>query len=309
MVRIFAPSTSFYLGRIYTMKKVLTFIQAFLPFIVILALQMILIFVLSIIAGTQLISEQPDLASNQTLYKELISARASQMLPNAVMILHILNVIIMLFWFTRINKKDNTPGTSFKRSVTIKNIVMVTLIAIGIQCVITSGLNLINYMKPELLANYKALLDKAGITSSSVPGLIAATFLAPIGEELAFRGVTMRYLKKAGAGFWVVTILPAILCGVQHLNIVQGIYAAIIGFVLGYIMYKYDSIYLTILLHMIINTTSCITDLELLDTDNLTHILIMCLVGVIFSAAARYATITNPAVVPVETTSDTTQCA
>ncbi|MCF0131887.1 MAG: CPBP family intramembrane metalloprotease [Pseudobutyrivibrio sp.] len=291
------------------MKKVLTFIQAFLPFIVILALQMILIFVLSIIAGTQLISEQPDLASNQTLYKELISARASQMLPNAVMILHILNVIIMLFWFTRINKKDNTPGTSFKRSVTIKNIVMVTLIAIGIQCVITSGLNLINYMKPELLANYKALLDKAGITSSSVPGLIAATFLAPIGEELAFRGVTMRYLKKAGAGFWVVTILPAILFGVQHLNIVQGIYAAIIGFVLGYIMYKYDSIYLTILLHMIINTTSCITDLELLDTDNLTHILIMCLVGVIFSAAARYATITNPAVVPVETTSDTTQCA
>ncbi|MCF0131886.1 MAG: CPBP family intramembrane metalloprotease [Pseudobutyrivibrio sp.] len=291
------------------MKKSLTFVQALLPFIVMAAIQLIFGIVTGIVVCTQLVMEQPDLINNPTLYQEVLTAQVSEVMPNTIMIIHITNVIIMLIWFIRFNKKNNTPGTSYVKSATLKNIGMVVLIAIGLQGVITFGLCLISYFNPELFTAYNELLEQSGLTSASTPALLSATVLAPIGEELAFRGITMRYLKKTGLCIWVANIIQAVLFGVEHLNIVQGIYATIMGLVFGYIMYKYDSIYLAILLHILVNTMSYVFGMLPLDMERLPHIFVMGIIGIAFSVAAAYATITNPAEVPVEASEDATECA
>lgn len=89
---------------------------------------------------------------------------------------------------------------------------------------------------------------------------IAAVLLAPFGEELIFRGVIFYYAKKMMAdlenrkkAFWIANTVQALAFGLLHLNVVQSSYAFIIGLVLGYLAYRYQSIVPTILAHMLIN--------------------------------------------------------
>ena len=76
--------------------------------------------------------------------------------------------------------------------------------------------------------------------------------LAPIGEELLFRGVTMHQAKRVFP-FWAANIMQALLFGLFHMNMIQGIYAFFLGMVLGYICEKGCSIYQSILFHMMFN--------------------------------------------------------
>lgn len=55
--------------------------------------------------------------------------------------------------------------------------------------------------------------------------------------------------------FLGANILQALFFGIYHGNIIQGIYATIIGFLLGLLYRRFNSIYASILLHMMINTS------------------------------------------------------
>ena len=91
--------------------------------------------------------------------------------------------------------------------------------------------------------------------NESILMIICISILAPIGEELIFRGMTLKIFKKAM--IWQVAIvMQAILFGIYHMNLVQGVYAALLGLLLGYIAHRYNSVVPAILLHIVINTTS-----------------------------------------------------
>lgn len=74
--------------------------------------------------------------------------------------------------------------------------------------------------------------------------------LAPIGEELIFRGFFMRKLEKQGK-LLAITV-PAILFGVMHGNFMQMIPATIVGLALGYVAIEYNILW-SILIHAINN--------------------------------------------------------
>ena len=74
-----------------------------------------------------------------------------------------------------------------------------------------------------------------------------------IAEELIFRGLTVEYLKRAGAFFWVINILQALFFGIAHLNLVQGSYAFLIGLLAGYLVLRCRSIWAGIAFHMLFN--------------------------------------------------------
>lgn len=100
---------------------------------------------------------------------------------------------------------------------------------------------------------YEKLMETAGISSGlTVSMFFYSILLAPIGEELLFRGVTMHQAKKVFP-FWGANIMQALLFGIFHMNMIQGIYAFFLGMVLGYICEKGGSIYQSILFHMMFN--------------------------------------------------------
>lgn len=80
--------------------------------------------------------------------------------------------------------------------------------------------------------------------------IIYAICIAPVLEEIVFRGVLMTYLKKYG--IQTAIIVSSLFFGISHYNIYMIIPAFFIGIVLAYVSYKY-SIKYSILLHILLN--------------------------------------------------------
>lgn len=77
--------------------------------------------------------------------------------------------------------------------------------------------------------------------------VIYVCLVAPFVEEIVYRGILLGALKRYGKVFGIV--LSALIFGMAHGNLTQGVMAAGIGLVYGYIALEY-SIKWTILLHL-----------------------------------------------------------
>ena len=80
---------------------------------------------------------------------------------------------------------------------------------------------------------------------------------APILEELLFRGVLFRVLRRWVAFPWAM-IISAVVFGAYHGNLVQFAYAGICGVLLAYLCEKYDSIIAPIVSHMVMNMVAIV---------------------------------------------------
>lgn len=106
---------------------------------------------------------------------------------------------------------------------------------------------------PGAMQEYVDLVETSGLGSLTFSMIFYTVILAPIGEELIFRGVTMRYFMGASGKFWIANVLQAALFGLYHMNVVQGCYTFILGLAMGYAMRVYGTITAGIVMHVIIN--------------------------------------------------------
>jgi membrane protease YdiL (CAAX protease family) len=81
-------------------------------------------------------------------------------------------------------------------------------------------------------------------------GLLYVVILGPLFEEIIFRGAILRTLLPFGQNFAIV--VSALLFGLYHLILTQGIFAFFVGLVLAYCTLRY-SIKWAMLLHMVNN--------------------------------------------------------
>ena len=96
-------------------------------------------------------------------------------------------------------------------------------------------------------------METAGLDSDiGLFMFIYAVILGPVCEELVFRGVTMRLVRRA-LPFWAANLMQAVLFGIFHMNWIQGIYAFVLGLVLGWICEKGGSIYFSMFFHILFN--------------------------------------------------------
>ena len=77
--------------------------------------------------------------------------------------------------------------------------------------------------------------------------------LAPIAEEIIFRGITFKLARKFTAKFWIANTIQALMFGIAHGNLVQGTYAFALGLVIGYIYRKFNSLWAAMLAHLTFN--------------------------------------------------------
>ncbi len=83
-------------------------------------------------------------------------------------------------------------------------------------------------------------------------GLICYGVITPIAEEILFRGVIYNYLRR----LWNVKIgilISAVVFGAYHMNVVQGIYAFLIGGLLAYAYEYFGSFKIPVLMHIAAN--------------------------------------------------------
>lgn len=87
--------------------------------------------------------------------------------------------------------------------------------------------------------------------------LICVGIVIPIAEELLFRGVVFNRLKDFVRPVYAI-IFSALLFGAYHFNLVQFVYACLIGIILAYLYEETKSIITPVLGHIAANTASVV---------------------------------------------------
>lgn len=87
--------------------------------------------------------------------------------------------------------------------------------------------------------------------------LLGYGLIVPVAEELMFRGLIYKRLLFMGDKRRAV-LFSAVLFGMYHGNMVQGIYGFVVGYVAVYLYDKYGSIKAPILLHAVMNIAAVI---------------------------------------------------
>lgn len=129
----------------------------------------------------------------------------------------------------------------------------IVILTPGTQFLTSYIISFVSSLFPSWLEHYMDLLETSGIDSTLTVALfLYSVLLGPISEELIFRGVTMRQLEKC-MPFWGANLMQALLFGIFHMNMLQGVYACCLGILLGYLCKKGGSIYHSILLHILFN--------------------------------------------------------
>lgn len=96
------------------------------------------------------------------------------------------------------------------------------------------------------------------MTNDEATLILLAVIMAPLFEEIIFRGIIQKGLLNTGLKPWKAILISAILFGMVHGNPWQFVGAVLLGTVLGLVYYKTKSLLLPILLHAFNNLCSAI---------------------------------------------------
>jgi len=91
---------------------------------------------------------------------------------------------------------------------------------------------------------------------------IAVVIMAPLFEEILFRGFVFDQVERHFTPTAAV-IVSGLMFGVYHLNIFQGVFASVLGIVLGLSLLWTNSIRIPIIIHLVNNAVAWMFSLEI----------------------------------------------
>lgn len=95
--------------------------------------------------------------------------------------------------------------------------------------------------------------DTLAMITKHPAGFIAVGLIAPLAEEIVFRGAILKTLLK-GFGPWVAIPVSALIFAIAHFNPAQMPHAFIVGLLLGWMYMRTGSIALGVVYHWVNNT-------------------------------------------------------
>lgn len=237
-------------------KKVSDFFKCLLPSALIVGMQFYLSAVGAFLVFCSLL---PDYTSGgmRSLMTSYAKKATSPDFQTAVMLAYsIFALIIFGIWFCKafLPKQREKKGIAALTEKPVWFCFGVVLLAVGMQYLCMYMMDVVAGIFPQWMEKYETLLKTIGLTEDAltVPLLLYTVILGPICEELAFRGVTMGYAKRA-MSFWAANIVQALLFAAMHMNLVQGSYTFFMGLLLGYLVNKSGSLLMGIIIHIAFN--------------------------------------------------------
>ncbi len=149
------------------------------------------------------------------------------------------------------NGRLNLPGGFSLKGITLKSIISAILLTgalMGIAWLCVS----LDIFAP-FLADYTP--GPGDIDGTQTMIFIIFCFVAPIFEELMFRGLIFGELSKS-MPYIIANIIQALLFAFMHANVIQGVYTFILALTLGIVLQKTKCIYIPIVMHIIFNLLS-----------------------------------------------------
>lgn len=233
------------------MRKVGYFFASFLPLLITYGLQFFAMFFMLGVAALFLFPAFPG-AQGAGGFGKIFSLLMDSDFNGAIMVIYsVLCIAVFGLWYYRSCGGDFLPQP--RKTFSLMQAVGIVVLIPGTQFLCSYLISFLSLIFPEWLEQYEWLMENAGLDGSiSFILMCYSVILAPINEELIFRGVTMR-LARQSLPFWGANLLQAVLFGILHGNWLQGCYAAALGILLGFIAEKGGSIYYSIFMHMLFN--------------------------------------------------------
>ena len=94
--------------------------------------------------------------------------------------------------------------------------------------------------------------------SRNVFGIISITIMAPLVEELLFRGAIQGYMLRKGIKPLYAILIASAIFGIVHMNPIQIPFAFAIGLIFGWLYYRTGSVVPGIIGHFINNSIACL---------------------------------------------------
>lgn len=109
----------------------------------------------------------------------------------------------------------------------------------------------------SLFPAYETIAAEFYNSNTMVFAYLAIALFAPVSEELVYRGLVYRRIRDY-LGVNAAIVMSALIFGLVHGNVVQFIFAFLIGLALAAVYERYRTIWAPIAAHMAVNLFSCI---------------------------------------------------
>jgi membrane protease YdiL (CAAX protease family) len=188
------------------------------------------------------------------MYSEMLNVFNDKYAIFAYLIYAVIGLVIFSIWYYKGFVKKG-PKVKIGEVVSVKSVVGTICIVVGLYFFTNAFMTLADKLIPQAMEEYAMMIESAGLVTNPAITVIYAIILGPILEELCFRGVTYGLFEKAGLRPGLVILFSSLLFGAIHLILIQVLYAAFLGLFLGFLRYKYRSIKITIVAHILFNFT------------------------------------------------------
>lgn len=196
-------------------------------------------------------------------------------------------IILIIVSFKMLKNDIDKTWLSFSKRLdftTIQNPKKFVILSVFGVFGITFTVIVISNIENIILSNlgYKIIVPDTEFTGDNIAlilGTIYPCLIAPVLEEIIFRGFVLNALKKYG--LVTAIIASSIAFAMFHMNPLQIPVGLMTGLLLGYVAVKTNSIKLAIIIHIVNNALNVLPTLFLNDSDATLFTLIIVIIGII----------------------------
>lgn len=228
----------------------------------------------------QVVAELGFAATAEEISKEALSRYAAKAdLANFISHLLTIAAVILLFLIIRKVAGKEREGLSVREYFSLKPVdplvfILSAILAIGFYHLVIGLIQLIGLIAPSLYESYQNASSSLGGEENRLFGFLSLVITAPLTEELIYRAMTLSHLEKAMPR-GVALALTSLFFGLIHGNFLWMLYAALMGAVFGFLFYRCDSLFPSLVMHIVFNFIGFLY--SLLDTEKLSEGIIAAL--------------------------------
>ncbi len=234
-------------------KKIGFLLLGILPLPVGIFLQFLLTIPLTGFAAMKLLFENAGQGGSvMDLSMQLYEITTGSAFTDVLQIVYSCSLILLFGCWLRAAFRNNVRVPLKKGKQLLGFLCGLLLLMIGLQYlteIIYEGVAMIS---PSTAADYEELTEMAGLGDPGPLMYLYVVVLGPIGEELLFRGVALRYFRRI-MPFGIANLLQAVMFGIYHMNLMQTLYTLAAGLLFGLIAEKGGRLLDSILAHSLFN--------------------------------------------------------
>jgi len=161
-------------------------------------------------------------------------------------------ITLLLVWLVYVIRRKKFFSFFYSRKIYVSTVVSAFLIAFGLNAI---ALLVVKMPFLQYFSDGHATLIRESVSGELWLVVLIAGIISPMFEELFFRGIVFGEFSSAG-GFFFANFFQSLFFAIMHFNLMQGIYAFIIGFALGGVYRLSKTIYIPMAIHILFNLSN-----------------------------------------------------